>query len=143
MVYTIFIPRRSFGTLSHFVDFSNTGLPTIIYSQGWESLCDVLVTCPSKLIQEFYSNMHEFDYSVPLFVTHVRGTHIMVTQDIVFEVLRVPRVEHLDYPGCDRLRTCPKRSSYLLFVSVPLIGVIVSSLLRRTLLKALGFLKWL
>ena len=49
--------------------------------------------------------MHGFDYSVPFFVTHVRGTHIVVTSDIVFEVLHVSRVEHLDYPNCDRLRT--------------------------------------
>ena len=52
--------------------------------------------------------MHGFDYSVLLFVTHVQGTHIVVTPDIVFEVLRVPRVEHSDYLGCDRLRTMSK-----------------------------------
>ena len=52
-------------------DFSNTDLPTVIHSRGWESLCDVPVTCPSVLIQEFYFNMHGFDYSVPLFVTRV------------------------------------------------------------------------
>ncbi|KAK9992921.1 hypothetical protein SO802_022624 [Lithocarpus litseifolius] len=53
------------------------------------------------LIQEFYSNMHGFDYSVPPFVTRVRGTRIVVTQDIVYDVLHVPRVEHPDYLGCD------------------------------------------
>ena len=53
------------------LDFSDTGLPTVIHSQGWESLCDVPVTYPSMLIQEFYSNMHELDYSVPLFHTYV------------------------------------------------------------------------
>ena len=47
------------------------------------------------LIQKFYSNMHGFDYSVPLFVTRVRGTRIVVTPDIVSDVLHVPRVEHL------------------------------------------------
>ena len=31
-------------------DFADTNLPTVIHSQGWESLCDVLVTCPSVLI---------------------------------------------------------------------------------------------
>ena len=51
--------------------------------------------------------MHGFDYSVPLFVTRVRGTRIVVTPDIVSEVLRVPRVEHPDYPGCD-LKTMSK-----------------------------------
>ena len=32
----------------------------------------------------------------------------MVTPDIVSDVLRVPRVEHPDYPSCDRLRTMSK-----------------------------------
>ena len=67
-------------------DFSDTDLPIAIHSRGWESLCDVLVTCPSALIQEFYSNMHGFDYSVPLFVTRVRGKHIVVTPDILSDV---------------------------------------------------------
>ena len=89
-------------------DFSNTDLPSIIHSKGWESLYDVSVTCPSVLIQEFYSNMHGFDYLVPYFVTRVRGTRIVVTPDIVSDVLRVLRLEHPDYPGCDRLRTMSK-----------------------------------
>ena len=46
-------------------DFSNTNLPTVIYSKGWESLCGAPVTCPSLIIQEFYSNVHGFDYSIP------------------------------------------------------------------------------
>ena len=45
------------------LDFSNTDLPTVIHSWGWESLCDGLVTYPSMLIQEFYSNMHGIDSS--------------------------------------------------------------------------------
>ena len=32
----------------------------------------------------------------------------MVTPDIVSDVLHVPRVEHPDYPSCDRLRTMSK-----------------------------------
>ena len=44
-------------------DFSDTDLPTVIHSQGWESLCDVPITCPSMLIQEFYSNMQGIDSS--------------------------------------------------------------------------------
>ena len=32
------------------VDFADTDLPTVIHSRGWESLCDVLVTCPLMLI---------------------------------------------------------------------------------------------
>ena len=89
-------------------DFSNTDLPTVIHSRGWESLCDVPVTCPSVLIQEFYSNMHGFDYSVPLFVTCVWGTHMVVTSDIVFDMLHIPKVEHPDYPVCECLRTVSK-----------------------------------
>ena len=54
--------------LGHFAD---TDLPTIIHSWEWESLCDELVTCPLVLIQEFYSNMHGIDHSVPHFVTRV------------------------------------------------------------------------
>ena len=53
------------------LDFSNTDLPTIIYSKGWESLCGIPVICPSMIIEEFYSNMHRFEYSVPQFVTRV------------------------------------------------------------------------
>ena len=97
--------RRSFETLSHFVDFSDTDLPTIIYSRGWESLCDVPVTCPLVLIQEFYSNMHGINRSVPLFFTHIRGTRIPITLQLVVDVLWVPRIEFSDNPGCERLRT--------------------------------------
>ena len=61
------------------LDFSDTDLSIVIHSRSWESLCDGPVTCLSMLIQEFYSNMHGFDYSVPLFVTRVRGMHIVVT----------------------------------------------------------------
>ena len=52
--------------------------------------------------------MHEFDFLVSLFITRVRGMRIVVTPDIVSNVLRVPRVEYLDYPGCDRLKTMSK-----------------------------------
>ena len=100
-------------------DFFDTDLPTVIHSRGWESLCDVLVTCPSVLIQEFYSNMHEIDYSVPLFATRVRGTRIMVTLDIVSEVLCVPRVAHLNYLGCECLKTVSKDELITAFYECP------------------------
>ena len=58
------------------VDFADTDLPTIIHSWEWESLCDVSVTCPLVLIQDFYSNMHGIDRSVPLFFhSRSRYTH--------------------------------------------------------------------
>ena len=61
------------------VDFADTNLPTIIHSREWESLCDVPVTCPFVLIQEFYSNMHGIDRSLPLFFSRVRGTRAFLS----------------------------------------------------------------
>ena len=61
------------------MDFADTNLPSVIYSKGWESLCDVPVTCPLVLIQEFYSNMHGIDRLVPLFFTCIQGTRIPIT----------------------------------------------------------------
>ena len=60
-------------------DFVDTDLPDVIHSRGWESLCDVPVTCLLVLIQEFYSNMHRIDHSVPLFFIRVQGMPILVT----------------------------------------------------------------
>ena len=48
--------------------------------------------------------MHGIDRSVSLFFTRVRGTCIPVTPQLVVDVLRVPRIEFLDYPSCERLR---------------------------------------
>ena len=59
--------------------------------------------------------MHGFDSSVPQFSTCIRGTRIVVTSNIVSEVLQVPRVAHLDYPSCDRLRTMSKDKLMSLF----------------------------
>ena len=56
-------------------------------------------------IQEFYFTMHEIDHSVPLFFTRVRGMCIPVISQLVADVLRVPRIEFLDYPSYERLRT--------------------------------------
>ena len=86
-------------------DFADTDLSSVIHSRGWESLCDVPVTCPLVLIQEFYSNMHGIDRLVPLFFTCVRGTRIPITPQLVVDVLRVPRIEFPDYSSCERLRT--------------------------------------
>ena len=66
-------------------------------------MCDILVTCPLVLIQEFYSNMHEIDRLAPLFFTRVRGTHIPIILQLVADVLRVPRIEFPDYPSYEHL----------------------------------------
>ena len=88
--------------------FADTDLPTVIYSRDWESFCDELVTCPLVLIQEFYSNIHGIDRFVPHFVTWVRGISILVTLQLVADVLRVPKIEFPDYPSCEHLRTVSK-----------------------------------
>ena len=89
-------------------DFADTNFPDVIHSWGWESLCNISFNCPLMLIQEFYSNMYRIDCSVPLFFTHVRGTPNPVTPLLIADVLRVPRVEFFDYPGCEHLRTVSK-----------------------------------
>nr|POE58502.1 hypothetical protein CFP56_29561 [Quercus suber] len=52
--------------------------------------------------------MHGIDHSVPLFFTRVRGTRVPVTLQLVADVLRVSRIEFLDYLSCERLRTVSK-----------------------------------
>ena len=118
-------------------NFTDTDLPTVIHSRGWESLCDVSVTCPSVLIQEFYSNMYGFDFLVPLFSTRIRGTHIIVTPQLVVDVLYVPRIKHPDYPDCERVRTVSKNEMISVSVSAPQIGMIVSLHHVKPLLKGL------
>ena len=71
------------------------------------------------LIQEFYSSMLGLDYLVPLFHTRIRGMHIVVTLELVSDVLRVPRVEHLDYPDCEHLRTTSKDELMFTFCEHP------------------------
>ena len=63
--------------------------------------------------------MHGFDFSVSLFITHIRGTHIIVTPDIVSDLLRVPRVKHPNYPGCDHLKTVSKDELISSFCECP------------------------
>ena len=100
-------------------DFSDINLPTVIYSRGWESLCGIPVTCPSVIIQEFYSNMHGIDTCVPYFFSRVWGTHIVVTSEIVSEVLHIPRVAHPDYPSYEHLKTVSKDELSTLFCETP------------------------
>ena len=44
---------------------------------------------------------------------------IVVTPQLVVDVLHVPRVEHLDYPGCERLRTVSKDEMISAFCERP------------------------
>ena len=100
-------------------DFADTDLPSVIHSRGWESLCDVPITCPLMLIQEFYSNMHGINRSIPLFFTRVQGMHIPVTLQLVADMLRVPRIEFPDYPSYEHLRTVSRDELMSTFCECP------------------------
>jgi len=63
--------------------------------------------------------MHRFDYFVSHFSTRIRGKRIVVTPDLISEVLQVPRVVHLDYLGCRRLKTVSKDEIMSLFCEMP------------------------
>ena len=93
----------------------DTALPTVIHSQGWESLCEIPVSYPTMIIHEFYSNIYGFDTSIPQFVTQVRGIRIVVTPKLIFDELHILRVEIPYYPGCPRLQTVSKDELSSLF----------------------------
>ena len=63
--------------------------------------------------------MHGFDYSIPQFPTRVQGIRIVITLNIVSEVLHVPKVAHPDYLGYARLRTVSKDELVSLFCETP------------------------
>ena len=77
------------------------------------------MSCPSMIIQQFYSNMHGFDYSIPYSITSVQGISIVATLEIIFDVLHVPRVSHPDYPCCPHLWTVSKDELLSLFCKTP------------------------
>ena len=52
--------------------------------------------------------MHGIDSFIPLFHTCVQGTRIVITLELISDVLHVLKVEHPNYPGCERLRTVSK-----------------------------------
>ena len=89
-------------------DFSDTTLLDVIRTRGWEPLCEKPVHCPVVFTQEFYSNIHGIDTFVPQFVSTFRGARIVVTPDIVSDVLHVPREVHPNYLDCAHLRTVSK-----------------------------------
>ena len=63
--------------------------------------------------------MHKFDYFVPHFITRVQGTRIVVTPNLISEVLHVPRVKFANYLDCDHLRTVSKDELMSLFYETP------------------------
>ena len=71
------------------------------------------------IIQEFYSNMHGFDTSIPQFATQIQSTRIVVTLGLIFKILNIPQVAHLDYPAYPRLRIVSKDKLLSLFYETP------------------------
>ena len=71
------------------------------------------------IIQEFYSNMHGINTFITQFAMTLRGIHIVVTPDLVFEILHVPRVAHPDYPSYPCLRTMSKDKLLSHFYETP------------------------
>ena len=71
------------------------------------------------LIQKFYPNMHGLNSLVPLFHTFVQDTRIVVTPQLVMDVLHVLRVKHPDYPRCKRLMTMSKDEMISAFCERP------------------------
>ena len=63
--------------------------------------------------------MHGLDSLVPLFHICIRGTCIVDTLELVFNVLRVLRVEPLDYLRCDLLKTVSKDEMISAFCERP------------------------
>ena len=60
--------------------------------------------------------MHAIDTSVSRFTTVFRGTHIVVTPNLISKVLLcVPRADHLDYPNHHRLSSISKDELASLF----------------------------
>ena len=86
--------------------------------------------------------MHEFDYFIPLFVTHIRGMHIVVTPDLIFKILHVPRVSHPDYLGYDHLRIVSKDELMSLLCETPSSWSDCQNTRYLTFAKGLRFLTW-
>ena len=63
--------------------------------------------------------MHAIDTSVPQFATTFRGTRIVVTPDLISEVLHIPKVAYPDYPSCERLRTVSRDELISHFCETP------------------------
>ena len=49
----------------------------------------------------------------------IQGTHIVVTPEIIFEVLHILRESHPDYPSCPHLRTMSKDELLSFFCKTP------------------------
>ena len=91
-----------------------------LFELGAENLfCEIPLRCLVVFIQEFYSNIHGINTSVPCFAMTFRGTRIVVTPDLISKVLHGLRVAHPNYLGCQRLRTVSKDELLSHFYETP------------------------
>ncbi|KAL0007339.1 hypothetical protein SO802_008841 [Lithocarpus litseifolius] len=107
---TIFIPP------ANNVETENNNVKNELGSENVDKGKSIL-RAPPKLDKKEVKNPRA--KKVPIFVTRVRGIRIVVTPDIVSDMLHVLRVEHLDYLGCERLRTVSKDELMLTFCERP------------------------
>ena len=63
--------------------------------------------------------IHGIDTAVPQFVTTFKGTRIVITPDLISEVLHVSKVAHPNYLGCDCLRTVSRDELISHFCGTP------------------------
>ena len=61
----------------------------------------------------------QHDTFISQFVMQIWGTRIVVTPEIIFEILHVLWVLHTDYPACPHLRTMSKDKLLSLFCETP------------------------
>ena len=64
--------------------------------------------------------MHGINHSVPLFFTRIQGTRILVTPQLVADMLQVPGIKFPDYPSCERLRTVSRDELMSAFCECPI-----------------------
>ena len=98
--------------LSYFPDIP---LLDAFSSRCCTSLCEIPKRCSDVLMQEFYSNMHAINTSMPKFTTIFQGTCIVVTPKLISNVLRIRRVENPNYPSHIRLHSISRDEMASLF----------------------------
>ena len=109
---------------------------------GFGNLYKKPLRCPSVFIQKFYFNIHAIDTSIPQFTMVFRGTCIIVTPKLISEVLRVPRVAHLNYPSHPHLRSISRDELAFRFYEKVMVWVIFLISSHITLLRVQGSLTW-
>ena len=106
------IPSYPVGLFRHFSPLchsdSRLGIST------WETL-----KVSYRVYTGFLLQYTQYRYSIPRFATTFRGTRIVVTPDLIPEVLHVPRVAHLDYPHCEHLWTMSRNELLPPFCETP------------------------